>query len=144
MADETPAGTESGKEFREKLESAITDRKALLGLVAETYGLKPSDLDGTPVDQIPTRAAELQEARKREREALVREELQARGLSEEQIDALVSGEGTSVPTRDPEPPREAELANVGGAPFRGSTTDWSNMTEQDLIVAGIREEKRKR
>lgn len=94
------ARKEGGKGLRKLLEEALKETGQLRSVAAgaeaqrvigeKGYNLvKAEDLSGVAVDDIPTKAAELQEQRVTERTNVVRGVLAGKGLEGEELDAAV-------------------------------------------------------
>ncbi len=113
-------GTESGREFREKFEALQAEAGELRGLVAEKYGVSADDLKGVPANQIAAKAQELVEARKAERARVLRESLEERGLSGDNLEAALaqlSGGGTQpAPEQKPATNPFASTGSLAGGP----------------------------
>jgi hypothetical protein len=114
-------GTESGSEFRQKFESTQAENAALRGALAEKLGVSADDLKGVPADQVVAKAAELQEQRRAQREQVLRESLEERGLSGDDLEtALAALKGTGAPApapaAQPAPSPFASTGSLGGSP----------------------------
>lgn len=92
------ASQESGKELREKLESAIAESKRLqeenkrlaATVVIKDQGLdrvKPEDLLDVPSDELEAKAKEIQEARRAEEEAIFARIAREKGLNVDELEA---------------------------------------------------------
>lgn len=93
---------ETGAGLRARLEAEIaranTAEKNLASAIAGGFqNVKPEDLAGVPFGEMSAKAQEIETARKAEQEALVEQALKSKGLSEDQIAALLSSEGTPPP-----------------------------------------------
>ena len=115
----------SGSTLRTKLEEALAENRRLserlvtleAEKVIEAHGkglVKPEDLKGVRPDQLEARVKELAEQRLEERKSVVREILEAQGLTGEELDAAVedflAGRGS---TREAEPEPEDEGPSLG-------------------------------
>lgn len=134
----------SGKEFREKFEATMAENATLRASIAEKLGVSAEDLKGVPADQIITKAAEITEQRKAQRQQVLRESLEERGLSGEDLEAalaqLTGGKGnTPAPTPEAKPARTpfASTGSLGGGP-PGSLPN-QNLFGADRIAAALRE-----
>lgn len=125
MADEhDESGSESGKEFRQKFEALNEENKVLRGTLAQTvaekHGLKPEDLADVPVDQMATKAAEIAEQKEQQRQQLLRESLEAHGLSGEDLESalakLVAKGETPKPAASTSTSPFASTGSLGGTP----------------------------
>lgn len=100
MDDGSLDGTESGGQLRAKLEAALAANKTLteevLGFKAEKVisakGFKfvtPEDLHGVGLDELETKAAEVEAAKAAQRESVVKQVLADKGLQGDQLDAAL-------------------------------------------------------
>ena len=113
-----PEGTESGSALRDQLERAIAEANAAKALareqVASKFNLDAKDLDGVALSELPTRAAEIAEAKKVQRQAIVKEELTKAGLGEDEIARVLAGrEAASTASTEQSTPSFNGLAAVG-------------------------------
>jgi hypothetical protein len=139
------AGTESGKEFREKFEATVAENATLRAQFAEKLGVSAEDLKGVPADQLVAKATELQEQRKAQREQVLRESLEERGLKGDDLEAALAAlkGGTAAagatPEAKPAPSPFASTGSLGGGPPGSLPND--NVFGVDRIRLGLRGSK---
>jgi len=133
-------GEESGSSLRNQLETTIEANKGLTSELAKVVAsnhkfVKPEDLHGIGYDQMATKAAELSAQRAEERAQILREELEARGLQGDQLEAALVSKGEAPATPAPTP--FASTGSLGGTPPALVPTD--NVRGVDRIRAAIAE-----
>lgn len=138
--------TESGTEFRQKFETALSENSQLRNALAEKLGVSADDLKGVPADQMVTKAAEIAEQRKLQEEQMLQRALEARGLSGADLEAALAqlkpaGEAPA-PASSPAPARSpfASTGSLGGSPVGSQPTD--GLFGVDRIAAALKDRKK--
>jgi len=127
MPDGSPEGNQSdGSALRKQLEETLAANKALKDtLVNSTIGnfkyVRPEDLADVAPDQLATRAAEIEQQRAEEQTQVVRQTLIEKGLTEQQVEAILAGQATTAPAPQP----QSQVASLGRlqAPAPGNKPD---------------------
>lgn len=116
MTTETdPAGNEeSGGALREKLEATNSENRVLREALAASAVINfkhvtAEDLKDVAPGDLQTRAAALEAERVAQRQAVLNEELKARGLSDDQIAKLAG----PAPAAQPSPSPLEQIGNIG-------------------------------
>jgi hypothetical protein len=113
---------ESGRSLRDRLEAEIARNKEIATRLAQRVAqdfphVSAEDLAGVSPDELETKAAELNQLKKQEREDILRSTLEERGLSGEQLDVavqkLVSGDGSAVEAESSVDASTARVASLG-------------------------------
>lgn len=132
-AEDLDDDQESGRSLRDRLEAEIARNKEIATRLAKRVAqdfphVSAEDLAGVSPDELETKAAELNQLKKQEREEILRSTLEERGLSGEQLDVavqkLVSGEDsvvTAEPSMDASTARVASLGKLQGTVPKPST-----------------------
>lgn len=134
-------GEESGKEFRQKLESSLQENKVLRELAAKQYGVTAKDLDGVPVDQFEAKAEQILTERQAAKEAALREGLKDLGWDDEQIEATIAAKNGGG-TTNPSPSVAEQMGGLTGQPASVPKVDPSSMTADQKIRYGIEQRKK--
>lgn len=132
---------ESGGEFRQKFEQTLAEASALRALTAKQFGVGVDDLKGVPVEQIEAKAAEILETKKAQREQVLRESLEERGLKGDDLEAalaqLVGKNGAPAPAEQkPASSPFASAGQLGGTP-PSSATHAEGLYGVDRILAAV-------
>lgn len=132
---------ESGSALRAKLEAEIAKNKAtaevLASVVASSHKyVKPEDLAGVDPTQLVEKATEIEAKRAAEREELLREVLQERGLADEKLEEIIGSKSESDGAAD----RIASLGQLNGAPARRDPVEGA--FGEDRIRAAITSKKK--
>lgn len=136
---ESEESNETGAGLRSRLEAEIARanqaEQALRATVAGGFQhVKPEDLAGVPHGELTAKAAEIENARKAEQETLVQQALKSRGLTDEQITALLTAEGQPAQTSEASQGAPAFLGNLNAAP-PSRTEDFAGLVGPARIRA---------
>jgi hypothetical protein len=144
----TPEGQpESGTALRDRLEAEIARNKALTAQLAtaSVVGLKhvvAEDLEGVDPTQMAAKAAELEQSRIDQGNALLAAALEARGLSGADLDTAVKALAGAGATPAPAPVQDqgvagrvASLGQLGGTPVTNRQAE--GLTGMDKVEAFI-------
>ena len=116
MDTEVEETEESGAAWRAKHEAAIAEARALREALAETFKyVKADDLAGVAPAEVKTKAAEIEAARKAERELIAREVLAERGLPVDDLDTVFQTL-TQQPAAETVDSAAARIASLGSLP----------------------------
>lgn len=135
---------ESGKEFRQKLESSLKENKVLRGIAAKQFGVTAEDLEGVPVDQFEAKAEQVLMERKTAKEAALREGLKDLGWDEEQIEATLAARAEGGSTTTTVPSVAEQVGGMIGTPPPDVKPDVEKMTPDQKIAYGIAMRKKQR
>lgn len=132
-SDQSTANEETPSKLREIIEAKAAEaREARTALVTEVTGafkyVKPDDLANVPIGELKAKATELEQAKAAEREALLLEELQARGIDPSIISQPAVEQETTAD-------RLASVGSLGGIPSRQQADP--NLSGRDKIKAAI-------
>lgn len=133
--------TESGAEFRQKFEATQAENATLRGALAEVhaekFGLTAEDLKEVPADQMATKAAEIAQQREEQRQTVLKEALEARGVTGDDLDAALASLKPEKTTGGGEqaPRPFTSTGSLGGTPPGQPETE--GLFGVDRIRAGL-------
>lgn len=132
MATDFDEDQESGRSLRERLEAEIARNRRLEATLAQRVAqqfkfVSAEDLSGVDVEELESKATEIEQRKAEERNQLLRSALEDKGLSADQLDEavkrLVDGEQKSSSA---EPVTDAATARVASLGKLQGTTPTTN------------------
>jgi hypothetical protein len=144
---------ETGASLRKKLEEALSGQKALAKELrkertSRVLALNPlvseTELADVPLDEVETRAAQLQVAHSEKKDVLLRESLKDRGLDDEAIDAFLAKDPSSEQSSTTAViDRIRGVSRTAGEPA-GRVVNAEGMTPRQKMEFALKENERKK